>query len=253
MAVAEVYRSFVELAAFGELPALKPNPEDPFWPEEINADVIAAADAGCEQALRCYADLAGFDLYPYDAAEGLRHLRRLFPPTTEGWIELRSRTDKPHRYWLRPADLNDVDAVADLATWVTRLNAKRAPVWVGIAPRKSTKDGSITNLAPCRWLWIDLDYKDIRGGATEVDRRVGLFQPQPTFVVETGGGRHLYWECDQPHESRDEWANRLKALTQKLGSDPHCTDCTRVLRLAGTWNGKFDPPVPVVMTEYVLF
>lgn len=73
----------------------------------------------------------------------------------------------------------------------------------------------------------------------------------PTVIVSSGtGGYHVYWTFPQAI-TLIEWqplANALASATRKhqLKCDAQCTvDATRLLRVAGTWNYKREPPLPV--------
>jgi len=73
--------------------------------------------------------------------------------------------------------------------------------------------------------------------------------PEPSAVVMSGGGLHVYWISDKPL-TRDEWqpyASGLWALVQKHGlkADALTTDAARVLRVPGTFNRKTTPPKEV--------
>ena len=76
--------------------------------------------------------------------------------------------------------------------------------------------------------------------------------PPPTYVVNSGGGVHVYW-CLAQELPAIEWkpvASRLKALTEHHGlrADPTRTaDIASVLRPPGTHNHKLADPRPVTI------
>lgn len=76
--------------------------------------------------------------------------------------------------------------------------------------------------------------------------------PEPTHLVESGSGIHVYWALTSFLE-RQAWqglAQKLKGLAQALGlrADPSRTaDIASVLRIPGTLNHKYDPPRPVLL------
>ena len=110
--------------------------------------------------------------------------------------------------------------------------------------------------------WVDLDcgeekhakgkgYRSIDDALVALERfckKAGL--PEPTHIVESGGGLHLYWVLDQAIEGM-RWqavASKLKSLTKSLGflaDDSRTADIASVLRLPGTLNYKTNPPKPV--------
>lgn len=80
--------------------------------------------------------------------------------------------------------------------------------------------------------------------------------PAPSFFVLSGRGLHLYWPINPvPRQALPLWQriqNRLIEALMPLGADPAARDCTRVLRLVGTKNGKSDTEVRgYVLTDTV--
>jgi hypothetical protein len=89
-----------------------------------------------------------------------------------------------------------------------------------------------------RWVVADLDPSD------EVDLaalRIKLadFPLEPTLLVHSGRGLHAWWALRTP-VSVEAGAQVMADLARALGGDEGTTNPTRVLRLAGTWNGKPD-------------
>lgn len=74
--------------------------------------------------------------------------------------------------------------------------------------------------------------------------------PTPSVLIDSGGGLHGYWllrdtfalETDDQRAAA-EVIQRL--WVQTIGADPAVHDLTRVLRIPGTLNFKYDPPRPV--------
>jgi hypothetical protein len=107
--------------------------------------------------------------------------------------------------------------------------------------------------------WLDIDcgpdkastghgYSSINealDAVTSFCKRTGL--PEPTHVVASGAGVHVYWILDDL-ASTQQWlaiARKFKALTVvlKLLADPSRTaDIASVLRLPDTLNYKYTPP-----------
>lgn len=111
------------------------------------------------------------------------------------------------------------------------------------------------NISRLKSLYIDVDFKGgLHGYPTETDAATAVDSflaacgmPQPSVVVHTGGGYHLYWVFTHPLE-RDDWqvlANQLVEATRQHGfkCDTGCSiDPSRVLRVPSTLNYKYDPP-----------
>uniref|UniRef100_A0A6H1ZGU1 RepB-like DNA primase domain-containing protein n=1 Tax=viral metagenome TaxID=1070528 RepID=A0A6H1ZGU1_9ZZZZ len=62
----------------------------------------------------------------------------------------------------------------------------------------------------------------------------------PSCIVESGRGYHAYWEFKSPVNMTEElpWVYLQKAIADKLGGDPACSDPARLLRLPGSWHIK---------------
>jgi hypothetical protein len=77
---------------------------------------------------------------------------------------------------------------------------------------------------------------------------VGL--PLPA-VIDSGGGIHAYWAFTE-EVPRNRWqpiCNRLKQIcvTQEFYADQRVFDASRILRVPGTFNQKYNPPAPVTL------
>lgn len=77
--------------------------------------------------------------------------------------------------------------------------------------------------------------------------------PQPSVLIDSGGGLHAYWLLREPWLLESDDARHAAEVVEHLwvdtvGADPSVHDLTRVLRIPGTLNFKYDPPRPV---EYI--
>ena len=90
-------------------------------------------------------------------------------------------------------------------------------------------------------LWADIDFKDIP--EERARERVAQFPIQPSLVVESGGGLHLYWLLTAP-ELASEFSIEpiLRGLAQALGGDRKVAEVAHIMRLPGTVNYKYTPP-----------
>ena len=118
-------------------------------------------------------------------------------------------------------------------------------------------------------IWIDIDvdanvpkkYPNKQTAWSEFSTlRKTLSLPNPSAVVDTGGGLHIYWISKTPllpHEWH-AYADGLKQLLllNDFKFDPTCTsDRARILRMPGTFNRKYDPApeaqlLPIKLTLY---
>jgi hypothetical protein len=117
----------------------------------------------------------------------------------------------------------------------------------------------VRDVAAINCLYADVDDKD-HGGARGAARAVleaciasGAI-PQPTVIVDTGGGTQVYWGFREPFildtpEKRERADRVQKAWVAFVGSDDGAKDAARVLRVPGTLNFKYNPPRPVTVLE----
>jgi hypothetical protein len=86
--------------------------------------------------------------------------------------------------------------------------------------------------------FADIDVKKGRYPSREAAREAIKRSPcRPTFIVSSGGGYQLVWVFESPVRDLARVERLLRAIAHFFNADP-TTDCTRVLRLAGTVNHK---------------
>lgn len=124
-----------------------------------------------------------------------------------------------------------------------RLNQAGAGVFVTINAT-DLKGRKKENVQALRAWWADLDEKD---AAEPLDlSRVPL---QPSMMVRTPGGSHLYWVSTEPlpcktPERREEHEAELRGIVASLapfGADRKVADVARVLRVPGFLHRKAEP------------
>lgn len=100
-------------------------------------------------------------------------------------------------------------------------------------------------LRSLRALYVDLD-REVWIEEVFEALEEGRF-PGPSVVVWSGRGMHLYWPIEAtPPRALPLWQemqDKLIEVLRPLGSDPRAKDCTRLLRMAGTENGKWGKEV----------
>lgn len=128
----------------------------------------------------------------------------------------------------------------------------------------SKKSRTKRSLVATSALYVDLDdaLTDIDGGRIGLDLINYAINktkiPEPSLIVYTGGGWHLFWLFSELYyfnsqDDIDSYEQTIKSIIDSLaiiGADPRAKDATRLLRLAGTFNPKEDyasnPPVILV-------
>lgn len=89
-------------------------------------------------------------------------------------------------------------------------------------------------------LWADVD--------GEIPDDLPL--PSPTATVRSGRGHHLYWRLREPLLTADAARRYLRAIQHAVGgADPRSAEPEHLLRVPGTWNVKYRPPLPVEVVE----
>jgi hypothetical protein len=122
--------------------------------------------------------------------------------------------------------------------WLSFENSTGANIYVAANPlhpgsRKRTKE----SIASVRHIYIDIDWD---GDARLAALRASDAVPLPTAILSTSPGKYqVLWRVDGFDFERQE--QTLKLLTIAFGGDPACTDCSRVLRVPGFHNRKYDP------------
>jgi hypothetical protein len=90
-------------------------------------------------------------------------------------------------------------------------------------------------------LYIDLDdYCNLDEAKSRLTRLPAELQ-QPTAILCSGGGVHIYWILDYKHKVTKYlylWKKTMTKLKDILEGDPQVIDHARLMRLPGTWNPK---------------
>jgi hypothetical protein len=158
---------------------------------------------------------------------------------------------------------------------ITQDAADRKEIYYGLALRRPnlthSQRGKASDCRGIPGLWLDIDIQD---GSTShaaqnlpksIEQALEILTcvPDPTCVVDSGHGLHVYWLFEQVHfvsptnhyeyeRSLEHFQRKIIAHANKLGYHLDSTyDITRVLRLPGTVNYK-DPtnpkPVEIIHT-----
>ena len=118
-----------------------------------------------------------------------------------------------------------------------RENSAGADIFIGMNPIKDraysrTKD----NIPEIRHLYLDLD---TNGREAVESIRNSPEVPAPNFVLDTSPDKHqVVWRVEGLDQGHAE--SMLRALADQFGGDPAATDSTRVLRLPGFANKKYE-------------
>jgi hypothetical protein len=122
--------------------------------------------------------------------------------------------------------------------WLRFKNEKQsADIYVGMNPLKSeARSRTKEDIHSIRHLYLDLDQDAQRSLATVEQSNL---VPQPNVVIVTSPNKfQIVWRVEGFPQEQAEAI--LRAMARKFGGDPAATDSTRVLRLPGFVNRKYD-------------
>ncbi len=159
-----------------------------------------------------------------------------------------------------------VGNVAEALAMAARYAQAGNDVYFACGEFKTAGNRKAENVAGACGFWLDIDCGEQkaaegRGYLTKIEGRAALSQflsaaglPEPTHIVDSGSGLHVYIVSTAAIAAAD-WtpaASKLKALAKQLGflADPSRTsDIASVLRVPGTLNFKYDPTRSVTLTH----
>jgi hypothetical protein len=121
--------------------------------------------------------------------------------------------------------------------WLKEQNEAGADIFIGMNPLKSgipnrTKD----NVREIRHVYLDLDED---AGASLHALRTSGDVPSPNFVLDTSPGKHqVVWRVEALDQEQAE--SLLRFLANQFAGDRAATDVSRVFRLPGFMNRKYN-------------
>lgn len=122
-------------------------------------------------------------------------------------------------------------------------------LFFGVLGRQGQK-GEKENVKQVHCLWVDIDFKDLPEGRTEADGIIATFDLQPTLIIASGGGYHVYWFLSEPVKDMDLTEKVLRGLATRLKGDIKSAEVARILRVPLSTNWKYNPPKPVTIERY---
>src|SRR5580658_6170891 len=128
-------------------------------------------------------------------------------------------------------------ASPEFQAWLRYKNANGADIYVGMNPLK--QDASTRtkgDIETIRHVYVDLDH----GGSPALEEiKNSDLVPQPNYVLNTSPEKfQVVWKIEGITLEEAEALQR--AMVREFGGDPAATDSTRVLRLPGFANKKYD-------------
>ncbi len=138
-------------------------------------------------------------------------------------------------------------AAPDFQQWLKEKNKAGYDVYIGM---NTLKDGAYSrtkrDIHEIRHVYLDLDYRGSEALKTMLNSDE---VPKPNFVLDTSPGKHqVVWKVEgaTPQEAED----LQQRMAHEFGADFAATDASRVLRLPGFANRKYDAECLVRVTKH---
>jgi hypothetical protein len=128
---------------------------------------------------------------------------------------------------------------------MSRLTRRGYCIYFGINPRKAVGGTTGEDIARFRVVAADFDEQPNLDEVLDRIGKAGL--PEPTVIVFSGGGYHVYWLLSEPTEDGVKWCRCQQHIINLCDSDVVVKDKPRLLRVPGFLNHKPDyNPSPMV-------
>jgi hypothetical protein len=125
----------------------------------------------------------------------------------------------------------------EFQAWLRYKNANGSDIYIGMNPlRQDASTRTKEDIASIRHVYLDLDH----GGPEAVQSLENSSAvPKPNYVLTSSPGKfQIVWKVEEM--SLHEAERLLHAMSREFGGDPAATDATRVLRLPGFANKKYN-------------
>jgi hypothetical protein len=158
----------------------------------------------------------------------------LHQPDDHAAVLVRNRSRKQTIQRILP-----VEAIASEAfqNWLQKQNQSGADIFIGMNPVKAgSRSRTKEQIREVRHAYLDLDEE---AGASLQAIRTSGDVPPPNFVLDTSPGKHqVVWRVEGLDTTQAEAL--LRALASQYGGDSAATDISRLLRLPGFTNRKYN-------------
>ena len=169
-----------------------------------------------------------------------QYIRTNFHPSDRVAILVRSGTT---REILQRIASSDRVAGTVFQQWLHHKNEKEScDIYIGMNTLKPEAHGRTKeDIKTIRHLYLDIDHE---GPAALAKLQQSNFVPQPNYIIHTSPEKfQVVWRVESISQEQAEVLQRVMA--RKFGGDPAATDSTRVLRLPGFINQKYETPFRV--------
>jgi DNA primase RepB-like protein len=158
----------------------------------------------------------------------------LHEPSDQVAVLVRNRTRHQTTQRILPAE---TIASAPFQSWLHQQNESGADIFIAMNPvREGSRSRTKEQIREVRHAYLDLDEE---AGASLHAIRTSGDVPPPNFVLDTSPGKHqVVWRVEGFDTTQAEAL--LRALASQYGGDPAATDISRLLRLPGFKNQKYN-------------
>jgi RepB DNA-primase from phage plasmid len=128
-------------------------------------------------------------------------------------------------------------ASPEFQAWLRYKNANGSDIYIGMnSLRQDSSTRTKEDIASIRHVYLDLDH----GGPKALESvENSSVVPKPNYILTSSPGKfQIVWKVEGM--SVDEAEGLLHAMVCEFGGDPAATDATRVLRLPGFANKKYE-------------
>ena len=167
---------------------------------------------------------------------------------TTDWLAVVVRNPETAETVQRIATAQQI-ASHDFQSWLRYKNAHGSDIYLSLNTLKEHARGRTKeDVKEIRHLYLDLD----QDGQQKL---AAIFQnpamPHPNYVLQTSPAKYqLVWRVENIPQNQAE--ELLRRLAQRFGGDPAATDATRVFRLPGFNNKKYEHDFPVTLAAGTL-
>ena len=140
---------------------------------------------------------------------------------------------------IAPVDKISSEAIQE---WLARKNDEGFEIYIGMnVLHPDARGRTKADIGEIRHLYLDLDH-DAETALDTLNNRADL--PRLNHILSTSPGKlQVVWKVRDFSPEQAEGLQRQ--LARDVGADPAATDASRVLRLPGFLNHKYDPPYRV--------
>jgi hypothetical protein len=130
----------------------------------------------------------------------------------------------------------DVDRICE---FIDKWDVPGRGVYYCVSTILEGKRRTIETAHELKFIFVDIDYKDVVESPKEIDRIIAELLCKPSRIHRTGNGLHLLWDLDKPLTDTNKARKILRAVCRVMGADPHVCHPAAYMRMPGTHNSKF--------------